>query len=312
MTAMVDFSYENERRRFARRARLIESRADINAEDLERLVEEIQAQKLELERQNRELLETKAKLEGSQRLLKKAHDGKAEALGHAQRELEHFVYAASHDLQEPLRKIMAFSDRLKLCASSLGEGERFQLDRIQNAALRMKRLIEDLLNFSRVAFSEGRIERVDLNEVVAEILQDLEIRIMESEARFEIGRLPVIPATRLEMRQLFRNLIQNALKFTREGVAPLIRITSREVDGSAEITVEDNGIGFDEKYLDRIFRPFQKLQGFGEGTGVGLAVCQRIVHRYFGSLTAQSRPGSGSRFTVTLPLTEESDEIKNI
>jgi PAS domain S-box-containing protein len=232
-------------------------------------------------------------------------------------DLERFATVASHDLQEPLRKIQAFGDRLELLyKDQLPERGQDYLARMQNAAGRMRRLIEALLAFSRVATKGQPFETVALEDVVADVVSDLEVRIEHSGGRVEIAELPTLAADPNQMRQLFQNLIGNALKFHREGIPPVVKVSSelvRVVESSAviepeveiyQICVEDNGIGFDERYLDRIFEVFQRLHGRGvyEGTGVGLAICRRIIERHHGQITASSTLGIGSRFLITLPV----------
>ncbi len=224
------------------------------------------------------------------------------------RELQDFAYVASHDLQEPLRKVIAFGDRL---ATSLGdrldENERDYLARMQKAATRMRLMIDDLLVLSRVTTRARPFTPVDLNQVLHDVTGDLEIRIEQSGGRVVCESLPTIQADAIQMHQLFQNLISNALKFRRPDVPPLVRISSRLAGKDAvEILVEDNGIGFDNKYLDRIFQPFQRLASRSEyeGSGMGLAICQKIVERHRGQITANSRPGEGATFVVTLPVSE--------
>jgi signal transduction histidine kinase len=240
--------------------------------------------------------------------------GFARDLERSNRELQDFAFVASHDLQEPLRKIQAFGDRLRSKhGAALGDEGRDYLERMQAAARRMHNLINDLLTFSRVTSKAQPFVPTDLGQVVREVLADLEFRVQETEGEVEVGDLCTIDADPLQMRQLFQNLIGNALKFHRPGVPPLVRITAGEAPGEegapcCRIEVEDNGIGFDVKYLDRIFTPFQRLHGRTEyeGTGMGLAVCRRIVERHGGTITAESTPGEGTRFLAMLPMRQNA------
>jgi PAS domain S-box-containing protein len=241
----------------------------------------------------------------------------AAQLQRSNRELEQFASVASHDLQEPLRKIEAFGDRLaSRCADQLGEQGRDYVRRMQASAARMRTLITDLLTFSRVTTQGRPFARVDLGRVAREVVSDLEGRIEQTGGRVEVGELPTIDADPLQVRQLLQNLIGNGLKFHRADEPPVVQVAGTlppegpppaRGDGRAgpacRITVEDNGIGFDEKYLDRIFQVFQRLHGRGEyeGTGIGLAVCRKIAERHGGTITARSVPGRGSTFIVTLP-----------
>lgn len=238
------------------------------------------------------------------------------------RELQDFASVASHDLQEPLRKIQAFGDRLKTKhGDALGDGGRDYLERMQNAAGRMQTLINDLLTFSRVTTKAQPFVNVDLAEVAAGVVSDLEARVERSGGRVEMGEMLTLDADPLQMRQLLQNLIGNALKFHKPDEPPLVKVwCERAAAGGAceepaggdlcRIHVADNGIGFDEKYLDRIFTVFQRLHGRHqyEGTGVGLAVVRRIAERHGGSITAASAPGRGSTFIVTLPLRQHTGE----
>ncbi|ARV58574.1 histidine kinase [Nostocales cyanobacterium HT-58-2] len=225
-------------------------------------------------------------------------------------ELQQFAFIASHDLQEPLRKIKTFGERLKAAyGETLTEQGLDYLERMQNATRRMQALIEDLLTLSRVNTRGQPFIPIDLTQVTQEVLSDLEVLIQQSGAYVELGELPIIHADPLQMHQLLQNLISNALKFHRKGELPIVKISSRKFnreDGVelCQIIVEDNGIGFDEKYLDRIFNVFQRLHGRSEydGTGIGLAICRKIIERHKGSISAQSTPGQGSRFIVTLPM----------
>jgi PAS domain S-box-containing protein len=228
-------------------------------------------------------------------------------LEQSNRELESFASVASHDLQEPLRKIQSFGERLKaVSAGALGPDGQDYLERMQSAAARMRRLIEDLLAFARVTSKAQPFARVELATITRDVLGDLEVTIEQTKAIVTVGDLPVLEADPTQMRQLLQNLLSNALKFRREDVAPHISIES-SVDkeaGRCELRVRDNGIGFEEKYAERIFNLFQRLHGRGkyEGTGLGLAICRKIVERHGGSISARSSPGNGTTFIVVLPL----------
>ncbi len=246
----------------------------------------------------------------------------AKKLEVSNKELQDFASVAAHDLQEPLRKIQSFSDRLRLkTGDSLSPDAADYLNRIQSSAERMQVLINDLLSYSRVTTKAQPFTPVDLNDIVKQVVADLEVRIEQTSGRVEFNNLPTIEADATQMRQLFQNLIGNALKFHQPGTPPVVRIECRTSTGSmfgpnasrCEIRVTDNGIGFDEKYLDRIFTIFQRLHGRHEyeGTGIGLAVCRKIVDRHGGVITAKSLPGHGSTFILTLPITRGThDEQK--
>lgn len=223
------------------------------------------------------------------------------------RELQEFAFAASHDLQEPLRKIQSFCDLVvRTNLDRVDEKGKDYLARAQEAAKRMQQLLKDLLNYSRVATHPAPFQPVDVKAVIAEAAKVLEHRIRKINGRIEVSEMPVIEADSSQMARLFQNLISNAVKYAgRQRL--LIRIYSDRHDSFCRLCVEDNGIGFEEKYLDRIFSPFQRLHGRAEysGTGMGLAICRKIVERHSGSITARSSPGKGSTFIVTLPVKQK-------
>jgi PAS domain S-box-containing protein len=233
-------------------------------------------------------------------------------------DLQEFAMIASHDLQEPLRKIQMFGDRLKQeCAESLGPTGQDYINRMQNAAARGQSLIEGLLAFSRVTTKGQPPKLVELRTIATEVTADLEARIAQVGGTIEIGSLPAIEADPLQMRQLIQNLLGNALKFRRPEVPPAVRISATPIEtqdarAGWQIAVADNGIGFDEKYLDRIFKLFQRLheRGTYEGAGMGLAISRKIVERHHGTITARSTPGQGTTMFVTLP-SRQQEEGKN-
>jgi PAS domain S-box-containing protein len=230
-------------------------------------------------------------------------------------ELERFAYVASHDLQEPLRKIQAFGDRLSgKYADMLDDQGRDYLHRMGSAAARMQALINDLLTLSRVTTQAQPFVPVNLGEVVDDVVSDLEHHVIRTGGRVEVSDLPTIDADPTQMRQLFQNLIDNGLKFHLPEKKPVVRIRATRVNEICQIIVEDNGIGFEEKHLERIFTVFQRLHGRGqyEGTGVGLPICRKIAERHGGTITAMSTPNQGSTFVVTLPVKRrERREARN-
>ncbi len=240
----------------------------------------------------------------------------AEELERSNRELENFAYISSHDLQEPLRKIRAFGSRIETKeAPQLTEKGKDYLQRMLNASARMQNLINDLLVFSRVSSQAKPYESVDLNQVLAEVVSDLEIAIQQSGAELTLASLPHIQAEPLQMRQLLQNLISNAIKFREPERAVKITVDWQPdpeapdpQTGKIQLRVHDNGIGFEEKYLDRIFNIFQRLEGRKyEGSGIGLAICRKIAQRHEGDITAQSQPGKGTTFIVTLSRTQSQE-----
>lgn len=286
---------------------------------------------IRLYRQTRELREARAALsqevairkEAQEMLEYKVGERTAELL-HANRllqerneELQQFMFVASHDLKEPLRKIQTFS---KMLLDRFGEevmagAMTDLLQRIDNAAGRMTTLINDLLQFARLdeqtPFLPSR-----LNELISSCLNDLEVLIRESKAEITVGQLPEIECAPTLMQQVFQNLISNAIRFARPGVQPQIHISGEKVDlpfagaeadeegGYVRIRVADNGRGFDEAYLPKIFTIFQRLHSneVSEGTGIGLSITQKVIQKHGGLITANSREGEGTTFIIVLPL----------
>lgn len=259
---------------------------------------------------NKEYAALNEELEEANELLLRSNDN-----------LQKFAYIASHDLQEPLRKIQQFGNLLKLRAVDSGPEEMDYLERMQVAASRMSQLIKDLLNFLRISTQRDTSAAVSLDEIVGRVLQTLDLAIQESGADLQVEPLPVIEGDALQLGQLFQNLLSNALKFRKPGLTPKIALRASSVPVAAlpasvkpnrvtasyhRIDVVDNGIGFDEKYLDRIFQVFQRLHGKSEfvGTGVGLAICEKVVVNHGGAITATSQPGEGATFSIYLPAGE--------
>ena len=248
-------------------------------------------------------------------------ESKNQELQRSNANLEEFAYAASHDLKEPIRKIHFFAARLKdELHGQLSDSQQRYFDRMEHAAARMNSLIEDLLEYSHVSRGTPSKERIDLNEKLRRVLEDLEIEVAQRKARVTVGQLPLIQGHRRQIQQVFQNLIGNALKYQKAGTAPEISIHSQEVKGSVVqeqapsvdpratyfwITVRDNGIGFDPAYAQRIFNVFTRLHGQSEysGTGVGLSIVQKVMQNHGGFIWAESRPGEGSAFHLLFPAT---------
>ncbi len=229
--------------------------------------------------------------------------------------LEEFAYAASHDLKEPVRKINIFMGRLKLqLADKLGPDDAYIFSRVEDASQRMNALIDDLLLYSHVNYRLDETERVDLNEKVKRVMEDLELDIESKKAQIYIEELPVVNGYGRQLQQLFQNLLSNALKYNRLGVSPVVSITTQVVQGGDIgllatkeyhlITVRDNGIGFDQTYSDKIFQMFKRLHNTNEyqGTGVGLSIARKVVENHFGRITAEGKPGEGATFKIYLPV----------
>ncbi len=234
----------------------------------------------------------------------------AHSLEHSNQELRDFTNIASHDLQEPLRKIQTFGELLQTrYQSSLDERGNDYIQRMRDAANRMQNLISELLSFSKVTFKTDVFKSVNLEEIVKQVIKDLDWQIEAKKAKITLSPLPTLEADPLQINQLIQNLVANALKFHQPGKPPLIRIYCNNKDNRPdqnnmfEIRIEDEGIGFDEKYLDRIFQPFQRLHPHNgiEGTGMGLAICRKIVDHHGGKITAKSKPNQGTIFIIRLP-----------
>lgn len=235
---------------------------------------------------------------------------RASELKRSNSELERFAFSASHDLQEPLRKIVTFSDLMGR-TGHFDEGTSNYLSRIQDAAKRMSAMIDNLLQYSRVVNKEEKLEAVNLEEVVDGVLLSLEIPIKNSDCEVLVRDLPTVLANRVSMHQLVQNLLSNAIKFRNPDRRPRIEISSREENGQWLISFRDNGIGIDPKYSDQIFGIFQRLHSWHEypGTGIGLAIVKKIVEGHGGKIWVESKLGQGSTFYVNLPIREiEQDE----
>ena len=219
-------------------------------------------------------------------------------------ELKDFISIASHDLREPLRKIKTFGSLLEKKTGLLGEEEKSYLDKIKNSASRMENFLDDLLELSLVTAQANPFRKVDLKTIVKQVTDDLEALILETNGVVDCGELPTIEGDKFQIHQLFQNLVSNALKFHRKEAPPYIKVAkSQESNGTWKITLEDNGIGFDQKFSSRIFKPFERLHSQSEfkGTGMGLAICQKIAIRHGGKITVKSQVGKGSTFTIALP-----------
>ena len=258
-----------------------------------------------LARANAQLATSNTRLQSTNELLRHAAE-----LSRSNAELEQFASIASHDLQEPLRKVQTFAAHINATESqNLSEQGQDFLRRMSDAAGRMRELIDDLLVFSRVATQGHPFTPVNLGHVISQVLVDLELSVQETGARLSVGLMPTIEADPLQMRQLFQNLLGNALKFRRPEVTPEVRVEAEVIDHVAHFTVSDNGIGFDEQYATRIFRAFERLHGARvyPGTGIGLALCRKIVERHHGTISAAAQIGHGATFTVRLPVSQRDD-----
>jgi signal transduction histidine kinase len=269
-------------------------------------------EKLEKEIEERKITEEKIRLLNLQLV-----DNNATLLS-TNLELDRFAYVASHDLQEPLRKIQIFTDKLTIQMSSrLDDEVKTYLQKIGKASKRMQQLINDLLALSRPANDNVNFEQTNLNELLSEVLSDLEMDIQKKSAKITAENLPVIYAIPSQIRQLFQNLISNSIKFSRPDCTPEIHIKTNKIKGAdipgidsslfkntyCRIYIKDNGIGFDTKYAEDIFVVFKRLHSYHEfeGTGIGLSICKKIVEKHNGFITVQSELNKGSAFIITLP-----------
>jgi signal transduction histidine kinase len=242
---------------------------------------------------------------------------KIEELNKSNRELEEFAYVASHDMQEPLRKISTFGQRLKTqCAEELGEDGNLYLSRMLNASENMRNLIDNLLEFSRVSRNKQPFEKTELSNILQNVIDDLDMHIDETGTDISVESLPQITAIPSQMKQLFFNLLHNSIKFRKKDTKLVIKIKQRKLNDAEKkthqlllqdeyylVTVEDNGIGFEQQYAEKIFQLFQRLEGKSEypGTGIGLSICRKIVSNHKGQIFAQSEPGEGTTFSIILP-----------
>ncbi|MDQ1274188.1 MAG: hypothetical protein QG591_2818 [Planctomycetota bacterium] len=285
------------------------------------MIGRLQAYRRDIESHNEELLRTNTQLLQEinyRKRIENSLEEKTVELMRSNKDLEQFAYVVSHDLQEPLRKVMVFGDRLiTKQGKALNDEGRDYIERMKNASKRMQTLIKNLLMYSRVTTDAKPFSRVDLAMTIRDVVNDLEIQIERTGGVVSVGNLPVIDADPLQIHQLFQNLIGNALKYHRKDVHPIVDIQAQypngikqgrnltsHGNGFCQITVTDNGIGFNEKYAEFIFGMFQRLHRRDEyeGTGVGLSICRKIVERHGGSITAKSTPGEGTKFIIVLPI----------
>ncbi|ADB38275.1 ATP-binding protein [Spirosoma linguale] len=301
--------------RYRRLSAQLEEQVNERTAELAAINEELAATNEELAVTNEELASANEEFAVTNEELEEAN----QLFSRSNQNLERFAYIASHDLQEPLRKVQQFGDLLSAqYGSQLGEGIMY-LERMQAAATRMSTLIRDLLSFSRISTWQDVTALVSLTNVVETVLNDLELRIQETGAIIQVEPLPNIQGDRSQLEQLFQNLLSNALKFRKPNQPPQIHIhyqgisakdlpptvkPARQARAYYQVQVSDNGIGFDEKYVDRIFQIFQRLHGKSEfaGTGIGLAICEKVVTNHGGAIIANSEPGQGATFSIYLPV----------
>lgn len=272
---------------------------------LELEIQERKASEEKVKQLNRQLLENIASLES------------------ANKDLDRFAFMASHDLQEPLRKIRTFSDRLFVkYRESLDDDGKANLIRIQKAAERMQNLITDILTFSKISSEKVEFIDIDLTKIVTEVITDMDEEVRLKSAKIEVSNLPILKVNPGLIKPLFQNLIGNALKYCKKDTVPTVSIKAdiglkTLTKGSdlsrnyCRIFVEDNGIGFDQRYAEEIFGMFKRLHRNSEfeGTGIGLALCKKIVEQHNGYISARSKPGEGSTFIISLPVQHQADPV---
>ncbi|MCE3226409.1 MAG: response regulator [Bacteroidetes bacterium] len=264
---------------------------------------------LEIEVKDRIASEEKV-IELNKKLLKNI-----EQLESTNKELDQFAFIASHDLQEPLRKIRTFSNRVVTkYRESLDDEGKMYMDKMQNACERMQNLINDILAFSKIAVSKESLVHSDLNAILEELITDMDLQIHEKNAKISVDKLPMIHVYPTLMKPLFQNLLNNSLKYSRKDIAPVIEISGKieshedkvknKITKFCRITVKDNGVGFEQQYAEQIFTMFKRLHGNSEyaGTGIGLAICKKIVEEHHGYISAKGTVNEGAVFTITLPL----------
>jgi signal transduction histidine kinase len=285
--------------------------------DLYKKTEALMLQELKLKAANKSLESEVVERKHSEAEVNKLNGKLMEnihTLENANAELARFAYVASHDLQEPLRKIQTYGNLLESRYRNAldAEGQQY-IERMQKGSQRLQKLIKDILTYSRFTDSNISFTKTNLNVLIEEILIDLEFKIKESHAVIHVDELPELVVNPGQMSQLFQNIISNAIKFSRKDIPPEITITSEitsnigmeAINGNTycTISIHDNGIGFDESYLEQIFTLFKRLHDSNEyeGTGIGLAICKKIVEQHKGFITASSKPGEGSTFLISLP-----------
>ncbi len=299
VSVLIDL-YKKNRQLLAQEQRLVAINKSLEIEIKERKSSEEKVKQL-----NRQLLENIASLES------------------ANKDLDRFAFMASHDLQEPLRKIRMFSDRLHMkYKDSLDEDAKTNIMRIQRAAERMQNLITDILTFSKISVDKPAFVESDLNQLMADVLMEMDEELKKKTAKVMVDNLPVLFVNPSLIKPLFHNLIGNALKYSKKDIPPMIKITSditAPVNGIklkegqnryCRIFIEDNGIGFDQKYAEEIFGMFKRLHHNTEfeGTGIGLALCKKIVEQHKGYISARSKVNEGSTFIVSIPVQLRAEE----